>query len=66
MAFDTIDTERLQDKLQYYGIKGKELTLLDSFMTERRQNISIDTLYSDKLLSPRETVIQGSKLSALL
>ena len=42
-AFDTLDHEILISKLKYYGIKGKTLKWLKSYLSERKQCIS----YSD-------------------
>ena len=42
-AFDTVDHEILISKLKYYGIKGKTLKWLKSYLSERKQCIS----YSD-------------------
>ena len=42
-AFDTVDHEILISKLEYYGINGKTLKWLKSYLTERKQCIS----YSD-------------------
>ena len=65
-AFDTVDTNKLIDKLNYYGVEGKELNLIKSFLTDRKQFVSIDTFNSQIIDSPACSVIQGSKLSALL
>ena len=51
-AFDTVDSTKLLDKLNYYGIQGNELAILESFMTERQQFVSIDTFKSDIIESP--------------
>ena len=42
-AFDTANLEILISKLEYYGIKGKNLKWLKSYLSERKQCIS----YSD-------------------
>ena len=42
-AFDTISSSNLIDKLSYQGFNGKELYLFRSFLTERKQFVSIDT-----------------------
>ena len=65
-AFDTVDTFRLLQKLHYYGLEQNELKLMESFMTNRHQYVIIDTFTSDIKKSPPGSVIQGSKLSALL
>ena len=39
-AFDTVDHEILISKSEYYGIKGKNLKWLKSYLSERKQSIS--------------------------
>ena len=39
-AFDTISSSKLIDRLNYYGIMGKELELFKSFLTKRKQFVS--------------------------
>ena len=46
-AFDTIDSDRLLQKLNYYGVEDKELKLFNSFMTDRSQYVTLDTYQSD-------------------
>ena len=64
-VFDTIDSFKLIDKLKYYGVQGKELSIFSSFLTNRKQYTEIDTFKSNILESPQCSVIQGSKLSAV-
>jgi hypothetical protein len=40
-AFDTVNHELLLDKLQYYGIKGKAKTLLESYLRGTYQRVQI-------------------------
>ena len=47
-AFDTIDATALTDKLNYYGVIGQELKLFNSFLTNRRQYVQIDTFSTGK------------------
>ena len=56
-AFDTVDTDILLTKLNYYGIVGKELKLFNSLMTDRQQYVSIDTFDSKLLTLPRCSTI---------
>ena len=65
-AFDTIDTSKLLEKLNFYGIQGIELDIIASFMTDRTQFVTIDNFKSKTLASLECSVIQGSKLSAML
>ena len=53
-------------KLEYYGIRGGELNLFKSFLTNRRQYVEIDGIKSDILESLNCSTIQGSKLSCIL
>ena len=46
-AFDTVNHEILLNKLQYYGIKGKAKTLLESYLQNRYQRVEISSQYSN-------------------
>ena len=65
-AFDTVDHHILLCKLKnYFGIRGKSLNLIKSYLTNRRQYTKISNNFSDEL----ETncgVPQGSCLGPLL
>merc|ERR1712177_35322 len=65
-AFDTVDHETLLKKMEHYGIGGKMNNLLSSFLSNRYQYVSIDGIESEVVQSLPCSVIQGSKLSALL
>ena len=65
-AFDTVDHVTLLKKLEHYGIVGKMNNILNSFLSNRYQYVSIDGFKSDVIQSLPCSVIQGSKLSALL
>ena len=65
-AFDTIDNTKLLEKLQYYGIQGAELAIFKSFLSERTQYVQIDTFKSEIMECPPCSVVQGSKLGAVL
>jgi len=65
-AFDTIDNNKLIEKLEFYGITGREIEIFKSFLTDRTQYVQIDTFKSQILNCPPCSVVQGSKLSALL
>ena len=64
-AFDTIDHSILIDKLQFYGIKGTNLNLFHSYLTNRKQYTEIDDLKSS-ILPIQTGVPQGSILGPLL
>merc|ERR1712177_26996 len=65
-AFDTVDHETLLKKMEHYSIMGKMNNLLNSFLSNRYQYVSIDGIKSEVVQSLPCSVIQGSKLSALL
>ncbi len=54
------------DKLEFYGIQGSELVIFKSFLSERSQYVAIDTFTSEIMDCPPCSVVQGSKLSAVL
>merc|ERR1712240_252021 len=56
----------LIDKLRYYGLDDNSLRLMNSFLTNRQQFVSIDSFDSDLLQCLPCSVMQGSKLSSLL
>jgi len=64
-AFDKVPHTRLVMKLEYYGIRGKPLQWITSFLTNRTQQVVIDGSYS----SPCEVnsgVPQGTVLGPTL
>ena len=64
-AFDTIDHKILLKKLETYGIRGNAHSLIDSYLSERKQYVSVLGENSDQL--PIEYgVPQGSCLGPLL
>lgn len=64
-AFDVISHEILLDKLSWYGVKGKELSLFKSYLENRRQVVVIDNQESATKYVFRG-VPQGSVLGPLL
>merc|ERR1712240_202393 len=65
-AFDTIDHLTLLMKMEYYGIRGAELEIFKSYLSNRQQFVEIDTYRSETKKSNNCSVIQGSKLSGIL
>merc|ERR1712240_523038 len=65
-AFDTIDHLTLLMKMEYYGIRGAELEIFKSYLSNRQQFVEIDTYRSQTKTSNNCSVIQGSKLSGIL
>ena len=64
-AFDTIDHRKLLTKLNNYGIRGNALKLISSYLTNRKQYVSVLDVESNEL--PVEFgVPQGSVLGPLL
>lgn len=64
-AFDLVDHNILLSKLQYYGFRGKALSLLNSYLSFRQQVVLINGIQSEakRLLCG---VPQGSILGSLL
>ena len=65
-AFNTIDHTILLDKMEHYGVRGKELNIFRSFFKDRRQYVSIDSMESELKDACESSCIQGSKMSSLL
>ena len=64
-AFDCVDHGILLKKLSLYGISGRLLSLIDSFLSNRSQLVSIHNLKS-KLVPIEFVVPQGSILAPTL
>ena len=64
-AFDTVQHNILLSKLKSIGITGSLLTLLSSFLYERKQYVMYQNVVSDKF-SVISGVPQGSNLGPLL
>ena len=45
-AFDSVPHERLLTKLDYYGIRGKMLSWIKAFLSNRTQNVSVNGVLS--------------------
>ncbi len=57
-AFDTINHDILLKKMEYYGIRGLPLNLIQNYLTNRRQYVSYSNTISD-VESTRYGVPQG-------
>ena len=64
-AFDTVDHGILLKKLSYYGIRGLPNEWFKSYLTERKQFVSING-FDSKILKTSIGVPQGSVLGPLL
>ena len=64
-AFDSVPHPILLKKLEFYGIRGIPHKLLDSYLSERKQFVSIDNIHS-QLHDITYGVPQGSILGPLL
>ena len=64
-AFDCVDRKILLDKLENYGIRGKMLKLLESYLTDRKQFVDFAG-YASTCENIEVGVPQGSVLGPLL
>ena len=64
-AFDKVSHERLSQKLKYYGIDGNTRTWINSFLTDRKQQVVVDNATSD-IASVTSGVPQGTVLGPTL
>lgn len=64
-AFETVDRERLLEKLDQIGIRGKVLEWLKTYLSNRTQQVKFKNQYS-KLKTIEHGVPQGSVLGPLL
>jgi len=66
-AFNTVKHNLLLDKLQYYGIKGKAKTLLESYLRGRYQRVQITNESSNiNTISNWTTITQGVPQGSIL
>ena len=64
-AFDTVNHKILCEKLNYYGMRGKINKLIQSYLTNRRQYVSLNG-YDSEVKDLTCGVPQGSSLGPLL
>ena len=64
-AFNTIDVDILLQKLEHYGFRNNVLSLLKSYLIDRKQYVNCGNLKSE-ILSVLCGVPQGSVLGPLL
>ena len=64
-AFDTVNPSILIRKLFKYGIRGRFLNLMESYLNSRKQYVKINE-YSSNTKTPRIGLPQGSVLGPLL
>ena len=64
-AFDKVSYERLSRKLKYYGLDEKTRTWINSFLTDRKQQVVVDNATSD-IASVTSGVPQGTVLGPTL
>ena len=64
-AFDTVNHKILCEKLNYYGLRGKINKLIQSYLTNRRQYVSLNG-YDSEVKDLTCGVPQGSSLGPLL
>ena len=64
-AFDTVAHERLLIKLKGYGVNGKVLSWVKTFLTDRRQKVLVNQSQSD-WATVTSGIPQGSVLGPLL
>ena len=64
-AFDTVNHKILLDKLSFYGIRGNALEWFKSYLSNRKQFVSIGNVNSD-VMSITMGVTEGSVMGPLL
>ena len=65
-CFEIVDHRILEKKLEFYGIKGVELELFKSYLSNWQQFVEVDTFRSNLIHNLPVSCIQGSKLYTFL
>ncbi|XP_044745271.1 uncharacterized protein LOC123307118 [Coccinella septempunctata] len=68
-AYDSLNKEYLLQKLEFYGVRGNTIKWLDSFMTNRKQRVTITqnkNQSKSKILIRTIGIDQGSVIGTLL
>ena len=65
-AYNLVQHSILLQKLAAIGLKDKSLTLMEDFLSERKQFVQIQGFESGQLLIGPQSVVQGSTMSCLL
>lgn len=63
--FNTFSKEKLIEKLQHYGFEGKELNLIKTYITNRKQMTKINNIMSEPM-SAEFGIPQGGNLPPIL
>ena len=64
-AFDSLNHDILLDKLSYYGVNGTAITLLKSYLSNRKQYVKIDEVKSS-IQTIKTGVLQGPLIFLLM
>ena len=65
-AFDSVTPSILLAKLSHYGIRGVALSWFKSFLSNRKQKVKVNGVWSNTLQDIVLGVLQGSILGVLL
>ena len=65
-AFDCVNHKILIDKLEFYGIKGKFKTLIESYLTGRYQKVALSNTIDNSKSSNWEEIRNGVQQGLIL